>query len=218
MASTAIPTTASGKTSQGQRQVVLVDQHDRVVGQTDVLHAHRGDGILHRAITVFIFRNLTGHRAETEVLLQQRSQYKIVGARKWATTACGNVRPGENRKQCALRRLDNEMGIVGVSLTPVDRFTYHVQTDPGFSEWEVLTAYAGWGDVSVAVHPEEVSDFVWYNWQQLQQDLAGVSSTNLSSKWAMWLTYFMHRPSLARALDTYVEGRVEMRFESKSTK
>jgi len=46
-------TTISRTFSQNLDQVVLVDKHDRVIGQADKIEAHRGSGQLHRAISVF---------------------------------------------------------------------------------------------------------------------------------------------------------------------
>ncbi|HZZ98960.1 MAG TPA: NUDIX domain-containing protein, partial [Candidatus Saccharimonadia bacterium] len=93
--------------------ITLVNARDEVIGNTDVLSTHRGDGKRHRAVSVFLF-NKRG-----EVLLQQRSKKKIVGAMQWANTCCGNVHVGETREECAYRRLREELGITNISLSPL---------------------------------------------------------------------------------------------------
>ena len=91
-------------------QVTLVDEHDHQIGVMDKVEAHRGDGKRHRASSVFLF-NKNG-----ELLIQQRSKKKIVGALQWGNTCCGNVRPGESCEECALRRLREGLGITTATI------------------------------------------------------------------------------------------------------
>jgi isopentenyldiphosphate isomerase len=53
-------------------QVILVDENDQEIGTMDKVDAHRGDGLRHRAISVFLF-NKSG-----KLLIQERSQKKNV--------------------------------------------------------------------------------------------------------------------------------------------
>lgn len=197
------------RAEQSQRRVILVDENDRPTGETDIVDAHQGEGKLHRAITIFVFRNLTGNPADTEVLLQKRSTYKLVGALKWATTACGNVRPDENWQSCAYQRLSYEMGVASVKLEPVAKFVYQVQTDPGFSEHEMLQVYAGWGDVAVLPNSEEVAEYQWHNWDSLKSSLGQLSPSDYNSEWASWLVYILQKSEVVEKLEEFIAGQME---------
>lgn len=140
-------------------QVIVVDKWDRKLGVMDKVEAHRGRGVLHRAVSVFLFNK------HGEVLLQQRSHKKIVGALQWANTCCGNVRPNETYLQCAKRRLKEELGIERVKLKRVCKFEYQAFCNEKFSEHEMDTVYVGRYDAEVRPNPDEVKDYIWINWK-----------------------------------------------------
>lgn len=133
-------------------QVILVDENDHPIGTMDKVEAHRGVGQLHRAISAYIFRpdpranSDHGNAASNwQLLLQQRSPTKIVGAYQWANSACGNVRPGESYRECAYRRLKEELGIPleALDLTPLYKFCYQVRCNDQFSEHEIDQVFVG---------------------------------------------------------------------------
>jgi len=150
--------------SQVLDQVTLVDEKDQVIAAADKLEAHQGLGKLHRAISVYLFRKTT---SGIQILIQQRSQKKIVGSLEWANTVCGNVWPDENYLSCANRRLQVELGITKVELEAVEKFRYQIQCNSQFSENEIDQIFAGWYDGEVKPNPDEVKSFVWVDWQRL---------------------------------------------------
>lgn len=135
--------------------IITVDEHDNIIGEGEVLSVHRGEGIRHRAISVFLFNH------EGKLLIQQRSKEKIVGALQWANTCCGNVHVGETREQCAYRRLKGELGIEHVTLRSLYTFEYHVQCNTEFSEWEVDEVFVGNYDGEVTPNHKEVAQIQW---------------------------------------------------------
>lgn len=153
-------------------QVILVNAQDEPIGEMDKVAAHRGEGKLHRAISVFLFRKVDD---QIELLLQQRSTQKIIGAGLWANTVCGNVRPGEDRQTCAQRRLKEELGIVDVQLRPIYKFQYQVKCNAEFSEHEIDEVFVGWFDGDIEPNPAEVTDYKWVSWLEL-------ISTNFQAK------------------------------------
>lgn len=177
-------------------QVVLVDEHDRILGAMDKIEAHRGAAQLHRAISVFLFRRRAG---QVELLIQQRSQHKIVGAGQWANTVCGNVWPGESYEACARRRLEHELGITAVSLHPLTKFHYQVQCNDEFSEHEIDQVYAGWYDDDVNLNPSEVMNYQWVNWTEL------LDSSTLEI--APWLTLLLSDGDVHKKLVTFVQRK-----------
>lgn len=148
--------------------VTLVNELDEVIGSAGLIEAHKGKGLLHRAISVFLFRKIGG---KTELLVQQRSEQKIVGAHQWANTVCGNVLPGETYEQCAIRRLQQELGITFnvSSLTPLTKFRYQVQCNELYSENEIDQIFASWYEGGVIPNPAEVSKALWLPWKVFQE-------------------------------------------------
>ena len=165
-------------------QVTIVDKNDQVLGAIDKIEAHRGEGVLHRAISVFLFRK----RADkTELLIQQRSDKKIVGAGQWANTVCGNVRPTENYLECARRRLREELGIIDpeLALQPGTKFQYQVVCNAEFSENELDQIFIGWYDGEVVPNPEEVQGFEWLGWDE--KNPTKILKQKRADEWAVWL-------------------------------
>lgn len=152
-------------------QVTLVDDQDIVIGVMDKIEAHRGEGKLHRASSVFLFND------KGQTLIQKRSSKKIVGALQWANTCCGNVLPGESYEDCAKRRLLFELGIENVVLKKLTKFRYQTKCNEEFSENEIDTVYVGRYDGMVHPNPEEVSDYQWIDWKELQDRVTNAPVT-----------------------------------------
>lgn len=173
--------------------VTLVTPDDLVIGSMDKLEAHRGIGKLHRAISVFLFRE--NPDGEVELLIQQRSVKKIVGALQWANTVCGNVWPGESYEACALRRLEAELGITNdeqgrpIVLHPVEKFQYQVKCNDEFSENEIDQVFMGWFAGVVMPNPDEVATTEWVSWEK-------VCDRAVSKDWAPWFEIMLEKNDL----------------------
>jgi isopentenyl-diphosphate delta-isomerase len=173
--------------------VTLVTPDDVVIGTMDKIEAHRGEGKLHRAISVFLFRK--NQTDEIELLIQQRSKKKIVGALQWANTVCGNVWPDESYEECAHRRLKNELGITqdtngeSIVLHPVEKFQYQVRCNDEFSENEVDQVFMGWFDGTVVPNPEEVTVTEWVSWEK-------VCDREVIKDWASWFEIMLEKNDL----------------------
>src|SRR5690606_8447044 len=74
--------------------VILVDTNDREVGTAEKLEAHRL-GLLHRAISVFVFNR------KGELLLQRRQWDKYHSGGQWSNACCSHPRPGEESATAA---------------------------------------------------------------------------------------------------------------------
>ncbi|MGB1041125.1 MAG: isopentenyl-diphosphate Delta-isomerase, partial [Flavobacteriales bacterium] len=85
-------------------EVIVVNEKDEILGYTDKMEAHK-KGILHRAISVFIF-NTNG-----EWLLQKRASHKYHSSDLWSNTACTHPLKDETELEAANRRLNQEMGM-----------------------------------------------------------------------------------------------------------
>jgi isopentenyl-diphosphate delta-isomerase len=85
--------------------LILVDSDDNILGYKNKKDCHDGDGILHRAFSIFIFND------DGELLLQQRSEQKRLWPMFWANTCCSHPRRGEETPDAANRRLQEELGL-----------------------------------------------------------------------------------------------------------
>ncbi len=147
---------------QGQERVILVDQHDVVVGEAAKLEAHRA-GALHRAFSVFVL-----DRAGS-VLLQRRAESKYHSGGLWSNTCCGHPRPGEDTKAAAVRRLEEEMGF-RCPLTPAGTFVYRAQLGE-LVEHEYDHVFVGRFDGSPEPDPTEVAEWRWVTVDELEAGL-----------------------------------------------
>ena len=136
-------------------EVTLVDEHDRPIGVLGKLAAHRGEGHLHRAVSVVLLN------PQGELLLQQRAGCKYHFPHHWSNTCCGHPRPGESVVEAATRRLREEMDI-SVPLRRVAQFIYRA-SDPasGLVEHELDHVLVGDYAGSPNPDPAEVQAWRW---------------------------------------------------------
>jgi isopentenyl-diphosphate delta-isomerase len=116
--------------------LILVDAEDREIGFMTKEECHRGEGVLHRAFSVFLFN------AAGEVLLQQRSGAKPLWPLYWSNSCCSHPRRGENVEAAARRRVREELGIE-CSLTYQYKFRYHARFGAVGSEHELCWVFCG---------------------------------------------------------------------------
>jgi isopentenyl-diphosphate delta-isomerase len=133
--------------------VVLVDADGRPTGTAPKLAAHR-DGVLHAAVSVFVF-NTRG-----ELLLQRRASGKYHSGGLWTNTACSHPRAGEAARDAAARALQEEMGI-RCSLEPRGAFTYRAAVGDGLVEHERDELFVGRCDDRPVPDPAEVAEVRW---------------------------------------------------------
>ena len=124
------------------------------------LAAHKGRGVLHRAVSVLLYRKNKGH---IEVLLQKRAKNKPLWPLFWSNTVCTHPRDGETNTDCAVRRLREEMGIEVSSdaLTFIGKFLYQAQYIKDLSEHELDHVFTGRWNGVVLLNKEEASGYEW---------------------------------------------------------
>jgi isopentenyl-diphosphate Delta-isomerase len=130
--------------------LVLVDEQDREIGFLDKASAHAGQGVLHRAFSLFIFNS------RGELLLQQRALGKRLWPGYWSNTCCSHPRRGETVDTAIHRRLREELGMRSV-LHYLFKFEYQAQFDADGAEHELCWVYAGRSDELPTVNVNEIS-------------------------------------------------------------
>jgi isopentenyl-diphosphate delta-isomerase len=145
-------------------KVVLVDEQDLPVGTEEKLKAHRDGGVLHRAISVFIF-NSSG-----ELLLQRRALEKYHAPGLWSNACCTHPKPGEKPGEAAHRRLQEELGF-DCPLKKVAEVTYRADVGGGLTEHEFDHVFFGRFDGDPDPDPREVSGTRWVSLGELKESM-----------------------------------------------
>lgn len=119
-------------TAQSEDEIFdVVDGQNRVLHQATRRKVHASDW-LHRAVHIFVVN------AEGEVFLQLRSHLKDKQPCKWDSSAAGHLDAGEDYLPCAVRELEEELGI----RTTVESLTHagRVAAGPG-TGWEFVELF-----------------------------------------------------------------------------
>ncbi|MET0415847.1 MAG: isopentenyl-diphosphate Delta-isomerase [Actinoplanes sp.] len=157
-------------TARESHQVELVDAAGQAIGAATVADAHQAPGVLHRAFSVFL------RDADGQVLLQQRAAVKTRFPLRWANSCCGHPTPGQTLSDAATQRLNEELGITGVTFTEVGVYQYYAD-DPATGRVEHEYDHVLLGDLPAGVHPspdpDEVADLRWVAVPALLTELSG---------------------------------------------
>lgn len=132
--------------------LILVDEHDRVLGHQSKAECHDGHGILHRAFSLFIF-NPAG-----ELLLQRRSAQKRLWPLYWSNSCCSHPRAGESMDAAIHRRLYQELGVTS-ELRYLFKFQYQARFADRGAEHELCWVYIGTMRGPVCANTNEVAEW-----------------------------------------------------------
>ncbi len=121
--------------SEGE-ELILVDADDNEIGYGSKAECHDGDGVLHRAFSLFLFS------AQGELLLQQRGADKRLWPGYWSNSCCSHPRRGESLQVATARRLDDELNITA-ELEHIYHFCYQANFGPEGSENELCHVFLG---------------------------------------------------------------------------
>ena len=169
-------------------ELILVDEDDNVTGYQSKLICHDGEGLLHRAFSVFLF-NPRG-----EVLMQQRSDSKRLWPMVWSNSCCSHPRKHETMMEAARRRTEEELSVTLDSpLEYLFKFTYKADYKGLGTEHELCSVFIGfidcdhispnvtevndWHfispddlDTRLHTHPDSYTPWMKIEWQRLKRD------------------------------------------------
>jgi isopentenyl-diphosphate delta-isomerase len=131
-------------------ELILVDPQDHEIGYRSKAQCHDGDGVLHRAFSLFVFDR------RGRVLLQQRSAQKRLWPLYWSNSCCSHPRRGESVEQAAHRRLYQELRL-RADLRFLYKFTYHATYEDLGAEHELCWVYAGTTSDEVRANANEIA-------------------------------------------------------------
>lgn len=150
--------------SSASEQLILVDELDREIGAKLKGECHEGNGVLHRAFSIFVFNE------RDELLLQQRSSEKPLWPNYWSNTCCSHPRFGETMDQALSRRLLQELGF-DCALRFLYKFKYHAQYGAVGAEHEYCWVYFGRYSGPVDVNVSEIADWRLIGIDELEREL-----------------------------------------------
>jgi isopentenyl-diphosphate delta-isomerase len=145
--------------------LILVDPDDNVIGHGSKAACHDGDGVLHRAFSLFVFND------RGELLLQQRAADKRLWPGYWANSCCSHPRRGETMEQATQRRLQQELGMQ-CALDYVFKFEYQAEYEGLGSEHELCWVYVGRTAAPVFANATEIAAWRFVAPDALDREIA----------------------------------------------
>jgi len=156
--------------SSDNEELILVDLDDNEIGSLAKSECHRGNGILHRAFSIFLFdRN-------GDLLMQKRSAEKRLWPGYWSNSCCSHPRKGETLAVATRRRLMDELN-VSATLEFVYRFDYTARFQDAGSENELCSVYVGRAIGDVHANGTEISELRYISSRDLRVGLEAAPQT-----------------------------------------
>jgi len=151
--------------SSEDEPLILVDSSDREIGTLSKADCHDGEGILHRAFSLFIFN------PDGALLLQQRQSDKRLWPLFWSNSCCSHPRAGEDMAIAVTRRLEQELGLKA-KLGFVYKFEYTARFGDAGTEHELCWVYVGTTDAEPLINTSEIASWRWIAPSALDAELA----------------------------------------------
>ncbi len=154
--------------------LVLVDAQDDEAGHMSKAECHDGNGVLHRAFSVFLFND------RGEILLQQRGADKRLWPLYWSNSCCSHPRKGESIEIATRRRLQDELN-VSAALEFVYKFSYQASFGEAGSENELCSVFLGRLDGDPQANATEIEAMRFVTADTLGDELA--ANPNMFTPW-----------------------------------
>ncbi len=145
------------------QEVILVNEADEAIGSMEKMEAHE-KALLHRAFSVFLFNK------KGEMLLQKRAAAKYHSPSLWTNACCSHPMPGEETKDAALRRLEEELGFT-TAINKAFHFTYKAVFDNGLTEHEFDHVFVGEYEGNMQLNADEVSEVCYKSMSDIKSDI-----------------------------------------------
>ncbi len=146
-------------------ELILVNESDEQTGTMSKALCHDGDGVLHRAFSLFIFND------DGQLLLQRRSADKRLWPMYWSNSCCSHPREGELLEVAIERRLQQELGM-SAELRFIYKFSYQANFGELGSENELCSVYLGRSNQLVRANITEIAEWRFISPAGLTEELA----------------------------------------------
>ncbi len=135
----------------------VVDEEDRVIGQATRAEIH-AQKKRHRAVHILVFNK------RKDLLLQLRSRWKDVHPSTWDSSAAGHLDSGEDYHACAVRELQEELGIEKENLVEIAKLEPCEATG-----WEFVMLYAVQYQGTLRYPCSEIDSVQWFPLEILEK-------------------------------------------------
>lgn len=139
---------------------------DETLAPVDKLEAHER-GLRHKAVSVFVVRG-------SEILMQRRALSKYHTPGLWTNTCCTHPLWDESPGECAVRRLEQELGITGLFPKYRHQLEYRADVGNGMIEHEVVDVFLARSQQTLPVtpNPDEVMETRWVDYYDLLSEIS----------------------------------------------
>lgn len=160
----------------------IVDAKDRVIGQAPRHVAHR-DKLWHRAVHIFLFNE------KGELFLQLRAPNKDTFPDCYDSSASGHLDAGEEYDACAVRELEEELGLIVPARSLRKHFKLPASEQTG---WEFVWVYSLHGNHSPVINPSEITTGRFYPAPEIEALIAAKPERCTPAFCLVWREY-VHR-------------------------
>jgi isopentenyl-diphosphate delta-isomerase type 1 len=173
---------------QSEELFSIVDEDDNVIGTATRQECHHNPLLIHRAVHVLVFT------PSGDLFLQKRSPAKDIQPGKWDTSAGGHLKPGEDYRTAAYRELAEELGICGVRLTYLYKYSLRNST-----ESENIATYKCVFNGEIKFNPQEITAVQVYRLEDIRRSLgSGIFTPNFEEEFARYLEWQAARTERGR--------------------
>jgi len=167
-----------------EKKIIIVDKDDNVLKKESKEKAHLKDGIMHRAITIFIFND------KNQLLITKRSKFKKLWPLVWESSCSTHPYEDETYIQSGERRLPQELNL-SCQLKPLLKFIYKSNYKNKGSENELCSLLLGKYDGTIKPSWKEVANFKWISLENLKKEIK-----KSPEKYAPWLKIALEKYNL----------------------
>jgi len=169
-------------TDVSQELLDVVDAEDRVIGVKTRGEIH-AQGLMHRAVHILVFNS------KGELFLQKRSMNKDENPGQWDSSAAGHVDSGESYIACAIREIEEELGIL-LDSGPSSglEFLFHIKPSSN-NGMEHSPVYRYIYDGKLKLQAAEIDEGKWLNLAQMDVLTADLDSNITDILRVIWTRY-----------------------------
>ncbi len=147
-----------------KKKIIIVDKNDNVLRTESKEKAHLNSGIMHRAITIFIFNE------KNQLLITKRSKFKKLWPLVWESSCSTHPFEDETYIQSGERRLLQELGF-SCQLKSLSKFKYKSRYKNRGSENELCSLLLGKYNGIIKPDWKEVANFKWIFLKDLKKEI-----------------------------------------------
>ena len=167
-------TTEDQEQTYPEELLICVDTDDNITGHATKEKCHKGQGLLHRAFSIYIFND------QKQLLLQKRSQEKLLWPLYWSNSVCSHPRKDESYLIATTRRLKEELGIE-TELKFLFKFHYTSVYKNIGTENELCSVYVGKTRQAIRPNSSEIAE-----WKYTDLKYLGLELQNSPESFTPW--------------------------------